>query len=206
MCFCQNLGREWRLLSEEQRAPFIEEAEKLRQMHQLEYPDYKYRPKKRQRSGGEDNNAGGTKDNSGAKESQQRRDKRCLPLLNDNNNSGGGGAGSQDRKKLKLKEEAVYNSPACYQLTSPTDYAVVNTSHDFGHTSPQAGGYVPQLSPTEYGHTSPAGQSYASSGSSSGSGGFSTPPGKVPSSPFSPTTVRIAFLWVCLCLCSLLMV
>ena len=39
------------MLTDEDRAPFIEEAERLRLLHQKEYPDYKYRPKKRQRSG-----------------------------------------------------------------------------------------------------------------------------------------------------------
>ena len=53
MSFAQNLGKIWKTLSEEQQAPFRKEAEKLRYLHQLEYPDYKYRPKKRQRSGPE---------------------------------------------------------------------------------------------------------------------------------------------------------
>ena len=39
-------------MTDKERAPFIEEAEKLRMLHQKEYPDYKYRPKKRQKSGG----------------------------------------------------------------------------------------------------------------------------------------------------------
>lgn len=47
----KRLGRQWRLLSETDRRPFVEEAERLRVLHSQEYPDYKYRPKKRQRSG-----------------------------------------------------------------------------------------------------------------------------------------------------------
>jgi len=49
----KNLGKAWKSLTDKERAPFIEEAEKLRMLHQKEYPDYKYRPKKRQKSGGE---------------------------------------------------------------------------------------------------------------------------------------------------------
>ena len=49
----QNLGKIWKTLTDEQKAPFRKEAENLRYLHQLEYPDYKYRPKKRQRSGTE---------------------------------------------------------------------------------------------------------------------------------------------------------
>ena len=49
----QNLGKKWKTLSEEERAPYRAEAEQLRLLHQIEYPDYKYRPKKRQKSGGQ---------------------------------------------------------------------------------------------------------------------------------------------------------
>ena len=43
------LGKRWRGLSQAERNPFIEEAERLRQLHMAEFPDYKYRPKKRPR-------------------------------------------------------------------------------------------------------------------------------------------------------------
>lgn len=43
----KKLGKRWKLLNDEERQPFIEEAERLRQLHQKEYPDYKYRPRKK---------------------------------------------------------------------------------------------------------------------------------------------------------------
>lgn len=43
----KKLGMLWKTLSDEQRKPFIEEAERLRLMHLKEYPDYKYKPRKR---------------------------------------------------------------------------------------------------------------------------------------------------------------
>ncbi|KAF2364670.1 High mobility group box domain, partial [Trinorchestia longiramus] len=43
----KQLGRRWKLLTEEQRKPYREEADKLKLMHKKEYPDYKYRPKKK---------------------------------------------------------------------------------------------------------------------------------------------------------------
>ncbi|XP_056632330.1 transcription factor Sox-11-like isoform X2 [Diorhabda sublineata] len=43
----KKLGRRWKQLNDEERQPFIEEAERLRQLHQKEYPDYKYRPRKK---------------------------------------------------------------------------------------------------------------------------------------------------------------
>ncbi|XP_064086852.1 putative transcription factor SOX-15 [Macrobrachium nipponense] len=43
----KQLGRRWKLLTEEQRRPFRDEAQRLKVLHRLEYPDYKYRPKKK---------------------------------------------------------------------------------------------------------------------------------------------------------------
>lgn len=43
----KRLGRVWKTLSESERRPFIEEAERLRKLHMMEYPDYKYRPRKK---------------------------------------------------------------------------------------------------------------------------------------------------------------
>merc|ERR1719461_2003580 len=43
----KELGRRWKNLSDEEREPYIQEADKLRQYHQKEYPDYKYKPIKK---------------------------------------------------------------------------------------------------------------------------------------------------------------
>ena len=43
----KRLGRLWRQLSDDERRPFVEEADRLRVLHGREYPDYKYRPRKR---------------------------------------------------------------------------------------------------------------------------------------------------------------
>lgn len=43
----KRLGRQWKLLSMEDRKPYIEEAEKLRLLHLKEHPDYKYKPRKK---------------------------------------------------------------------------------------------------------------------------------------------------------------
>merc|ERR1711899_50677 len=43
----KELGRRWKLLPEDARQPYIEEAERLRILHQREFPDYKYKPRKK---------------------------------------------------------------------------------------------------------------------------------------------------------------
>lgn len=47
----KNLGKRWRGLTDEQRQVFIDEAESLRLLHMKEYPDYKYKPRKKTKSG-----------------------------------------------------------------------------------------------------------------------------------------------------------
>ncbi|KAK7478100.1 hypothetical protein BaRGS_00030635 [Batillaria attramentaria] len=43
----KRLGKKWRTLTAEEKQPFIEESERLRQLHMKEFPDYKYQPSKR---------------------------------------------------------------------------------------------------------------------------------------------------------------
>ena len=42
----RRLGACWRRLSAAERRPYIDEAERLRVLHAIEYPDYKYAPRK----------------------------------------------------------------------------------------------------------------------------------------------------------------
>jgi hypothetical protein len=99
----KSLGARWKQLTEIQKQPFIEEAERLRKLHSQEYPDYKYRPKKKQtttKSGKNDTSS--TLTLSGSNSSNHSSSTRINSRKRQSNkrhaSGGGGGSGGNDRK------------------------------------------------------------------------------------------------------------
>ena len=97
----KELGKRWKMLSEIERQPYIEEAERLRQLHQKEYPDYKYKPRKKikpSESPSRDPSTNGGKDDQ--KEKKKRKSKKAPQGSESGAEGGGGGAvGGGGRKR-----------------------------------------------------------------------------------------------------------
>ncbi|CAI9726030.1 Hypothetical predicted protein [Octopus vulgaris] len=63
------LGRKWKEMKQEQRDPFLKEAERLRLLHMKEHPDYKYRPRRRKNPKRNIKRPGGSNSGSGSNNS-----------------------------------------------------------------------------------------------------------------------------------------
>ncbi|XP_074600961.1 uncharacterized protein LOC141854989 isoform X2 [Brevipalpus obovatus] len=61
----KSLGKLWRVLSEDEKKPFMEEAERLRMMHKTAHPDYKYQPRRRKNGKGNSNSNSNSNGNAG---------------------------------------------------------------------------------------------------------------------------------------------
>ena len=112
----KELGRRWKLLPEMDRQPFIDEAERLRILHQKEYPDYKYKPRKKPKSSASTSSSGsGSPGSPGSPKTPPRsRIETHLKTLDDKSRT-------KMRSKMRLKNDYIHQIPLpVTQMTPPS--------------------------------------------------------------------------------------
>ncbi|XP_017265349.1 transcription factor SOX-4b [Kryptolebias marmoratus] len=97
----KRLGKRWKLLRDSDKIPFIREAERLRLKHMADYPDYKYRPRKKVKSSASKPGGGGDR---GEKVSSSSNNNTSTKSSSSSRKSGSkspsSGGGSKPQKSL----------------------------------------------------------------------------------------------------------
>lgn len=134
----KNLGIRWKALTEDQKQPFIQEAEELRKLHLREYPDYKYRPKKKQPKTQKSNSSSPTTTTATCKKTGSSIKKHGKIQKNDSNNNTSLSNGSNSHISKSRSKSIMDTIQPCSTIFKPIDRQISVAVSDQIPNSPES--------------------------------------------------------------------